>query len=350
MQEIAVKRSLLDFTPQELEGLLALKHGGRYWVKEIYKGLYRQGATSLAALNLRPDVARRLKDYEIAWPTIKKLLRDPDGTIKWLLAFGDGAEVELVLMSYPERKTVCLSTQCGCAMNCAFCATGKMGFCRQLSAGEIVAEVLIAASELAKSGQKLTNAVFMGMGEPMANYGAVMQAAAIISATNGLAIAPRHLTISTAGLPAGIKQMAREKAGYQLAVSLHSARDAVRAKIMPIAKVHPLAELLAACQEYNQITGRRVFFEYALMAGLNDSQEDMECLADFVLQLNGHVNLLAWNEVAGAPFRSVPYEQLLAAQEALERRGVRTLIRQSRGEKIAAACGQLYVKAPSPAN
>ncbi len=338
------KKTLFDLTPSELAALLKLKRGTDYWVKDIYRKLYRAGEFPPAALELRPDVHRHLKDYEIIWPKVKKVLRDPDGTIKWLITYDDGAQVELVLMSYDKRHTVCLSSQCGCAMGCAFCATGRMGLKRHLSAGEIVAEVLLAAAELAPKGEKLTNAVFMGMGEPMANYDEVMRAAAIISADIGLAIAPRHITISTAGLPTGIVRMAGEKPGYQLAVSLHSAIDTVREKLMPIARTHKLADLLAACQEYNRLTGRRVFFEYAVMAGVNDSPEAIETLAAFVRQVDGHVNLLAWNAVDGAPFKSVLRDKLLAIQSMLEKRGVRTLIRESRGEKIAAACGQLYAE------
>ncbi len=339
------KKTLFSLTPAELANVLALKRGTDYWVKTIYQKLYHSGEFPSAALELRPDVARRLKNYEISWPQIKSLLRAPDGTVKWLIAYNDGAMVELVLMSYDKRHTVCVSTQCGCAMGCTFCATGKMGFKRHLNAGEIVMEVLIARQELAKKGAALTNVVFMGMGEPLANYEEVMRAAAIISSDIGLAIAPRHITISTAGLPAGIYRMAQEKAGYQLAVSLHSAIDSVREKLMPIAKTHNLESLLAACREYNSLTKRRVFFEYAVMAGINDSPKDIEALAAFIHRLNGHVNLLSWNKVDEVPFKSADTKRLLAIQAELEKRGVRALIRESRGAEIAAACGQLYAAA-----
>lgn len=232
-------------------------------------------------------------------------------------------------------------------MGCRFCATGMMGLIRRLQPGEIVGQVLIAGERLKSLGLELTNVVFMGMGEPFENYDNVMKAAEIITADIGMAVAPRHLTISTVGLAAGILSMANAKSGYQLAVSLHSARQEIRERLMPAARGCPLEKLLAACQEYNRLTRRRVFFEYAVLPGINDSPEDVAALAAFVNSLDGHVNLLSWNPVAGGEYPAADRGRLLALQDELTTLGVRVLIRESRGNNIAAACGQLWTMVKS---
>ena len=281
--------------------------------------------------------------FSLRMPDVAGEIPSTDGlTRKFLLRLADGQTVEVVLMSYPGRYTACLSTQAGCAMNCVFCATGQIGFARHLLAGEIVAQALHAQRHLKSAGLAgLRNLVLMGMGEPLHNYDNVMAALDILTDTRGLNLGPGRITISTVGLVPGILRMARERLPYHLAVSLHAATDSERSALVPANRRWPIAGLLAACREYSQATGRRVFFEWTLIAGVNDSPATAECLAALLADLNAHVNLIPLNRTAGFGGAAAESSAADVFQRVLRDAGIACTIRQRRGIDVAAGCGQL---------
>jgi 23S rRNA (adenine2503-C2)-methyltransferase len=251
-------------------------------------------------------------------------------------------------MGYPGRHTACVSSQAGCAMGCVFCATGQGGFTRHLAPGEIVAQVLHAQRALRGAGLAgLRNLVLMGMGEPLHNYDAVMTALEIIADPRGLAIGPRHVTISTVGVVLGILRLAREGRPYHLAVSLHGASEEERGALVPISRRWPLAELIAACREYGELTGRRIFFEWTLIAGTNDSRASAARLAALLQGLDAHVNLIPLNLTPG--FLGTPTATPAASefQRILREAGLPSTIRQRRGLDVDAGCGQLRAAQPA---
>ncbi|MCA9936424.1 MAG: 23S rRNA (adenine(2503)-C(2))-methyltransferase RlmN, partial [Anaerolineales bacterium] len=267
-------------------------------------------------------------------------------THKVLLRLADGQTIETVLMNFEgrdgtPRATACVSTQAGCAMGCIFCATGQMGFFRHLTPGEIVAQVLHVQHMLAAQDDTLRNIVFMGMGEPLHNYDNTMQAIDILTDHKGLTIAPKHITVSTVGVVPGIRRLAADKRPFRLAVSLHAATDAERQALIPIAKRWPLAELMDACQEYTARRKRRIFFEWTLIAGQNDTPEQAHALGQLLQGMDAHVNLIPLNptlEFDGEPARETAVQQF---QAILANHNLPSTVRQRRGIDIAAGCGQL---------
>ena len=269
-------------------------------------------------------------------------------TYKWLFALPDGQTIETVLMLYDERRTVCISSQAGCAMGCTFCATGQGGLSRNLQPGEIVGQVLAAARWLASpppetglASSTLTNIVVMGMGEPLANYERVWQALRTITDAEGFNLGARHITLSTVGLVPGIRRMAEEPLQINLAVSLHAPNDELRSQLVPIDRRYPLAELMAAVRDYVARTHRRVTFEYALMNGINDTAMLAREMAGLLRGLLCHVNLIPLNPVAGSPYQPSTPEQAATFQAILEQNGIPTTMRLRRGIDIDAGCGQL---------
>ena len=269
-------------------------------------------------------------------------------TVKWLWDLADGARVETVLMRYPDRATVCVSSQAGCAMACSFCATGQSGFTRHLTAGEIVEQVV--AARRAASPDRLSNVVFMGMGEPLANYDRMWAAIERIHADIG--ISARHLTVSTVGVVPGIRRLSREALPVNLAVSLHAANDHLRNRLVPLNRRYPLAVLMETCRQYLTAKGRRLSFEWALIAGVNDRPSDAEELSELARPLGAHVNLIPLNPTPGYPARGTSPAGVRAFRHNLARTGVNVTIRRNRGTDIDAACGQLAagaaVRRPSP--
>jgi len=264
-------------------------------------------------------------------------------TRKFLLRLSDGQTIETVLMGYNGRHTACVSTQAGCAMGCVFCATGQMGFVRHLRPGEIVGQVLHAQRSLRASGREgLRNLVLMGMGEPLHNYDSVMTALEIISDRRGINIGPSRITISTVGVVPGILRLADEQRPYHLAVSLHGATEADRAALVPASRRWSLAELIAACRTYGEKTGRRIFFEWTLIAGTNDSPVHAAQLAKLLCGIESHINLIPLNPtsrfsgVASAGASTIEFQRVLR-----EEGGFPSTIRQRRGIDVAAGCGQL---------
>ena len=262
---------------------------------------------------------------------------DGGDTVKWLWRLADGSLIETVLMHYKDRSTVCVSTQAGCAMACGFCATGQMGFDRHLSTGEIVEQVVRAQVEA--GDRRVSNVVFMGMGEPLANYDRTW--AAVQRLHGDLGLSARHLTISTVGVVPGIRRMATEGLPVNLAVSLHAADDDLRDELVPLNRRYPLAELADACQAHVTATGRRLSFEWALIDNVNDRPEDAARLADYARPLGAHVNLIPLNPTPGWPTRGSSPARVREFADEVNARGGNATIRRTRGAEIDAACGQL---------
>jgi 23S rRNA (adenine2503-C2)-methyltransferase len=262
---------------------------------------------------------------------------DDSHTTKWAFALADGARIETVLMAYERRATVCVSTQAGCAMGCPFCATGQGGFSRHLRPGEIVEQV--AAAMRAARPRAVTHVVFMGMGEPLANYDATW--AAVVRLHDEMGLSARRLTISTVGIVPGIRRLATESLPVTLAISLHAANDELRDRLIPINKRYPLATLMEACRRYRASTNRRLSFEWSLIAGVNDSRRDAAELAALARPLGAHVNLIPLNATGGYAGRATGRVAAREFAAWLADDGVVATVRVTRGADIAAACGQL---------
>jgi 23S rRNA (adenine2503-C2)-methyltransferase len=322
----------------------------RYRVDQVWRGLYDQLLEPDAITNLPKGLRARLAEaLPAALNPAAESVSDDGDTVKWLWRLGGGASVETVLMHYPDRSTVCVSTQAGCAMACSFCATGQAGFERHLTTGEIVEQVVVAAR--AARPRRLSNVVFMGMGEPLANFDAVWGAVERIHGALGLSA--RHLTISTVGLVPGIERLTDAPLPVNLAVSLHAANDELRDELVPINRRYPIARLLRACEAYVAATHRRLSFEWALIDGVNDHDRDAVELAGAARAVRAHVNLIPLNPTPGYAVRGTPAERVRAFRQRLEDLGVNATVRRNRGTEIDAACGQLRadhestVQAPS---
>lgn len=334
--------SRYDLSRDDLARLLADAGQPSYRVGQVWEALYQRGEdpSEMTALPkaLRSSLAATA-GFEPALSPVVESASDGGTTVKWLWALADGAEVETVLMHYPERTTVCVSTQAGCAMACGFCATGQAGFTRNLSTGEIVEQVVRAGRLAREGGRRLSNVVFMGMGEPLANYDRAWEAVTRLHGEVGLSA--RHLTLSTVGIVPGIRRLAGEALPVNLAVSLHAANDALRDSLVPINRRYPLAALEEACAEYLAAKGRRLSFEWALIDGVNDRGSDARELAGLARRLGAHVNLIPLNPTPGFLTRGTPAEGVRAFRDRLVALGVNATVRRNRGTSIDAACGQL---------
>ncbi|MDX9993379.1 MAG: 23S rRNA (adenine(2503)-C(2))-methyltransferase RlmN [Anaerolineales bacterium] len=312
--------------------------------RQIWQGLYKNIWVSPDEFSnlpkpLREKMAANLR-FDVLTPTLK--LDSTDGqTRKTLLRLPDGRQIEAVLMRYDRRRTLCISTQVGCAMGCTFCATGQMGFSRHLTSGEIVAQVMYYARLLRDEGELVTNVVLMGMGEPFHNYENTMQAIDRLNDSQGYNFGARRFTISTSGLVPAIRQFADEKRQVNLAVSLHATQDDQRSSMMPVNKRYNIQELILACHEYVQKTGRRITFEWALINEVNDSPEEARKLAALLKGLLCHVNAIPLNPTTGYSGQPTTKERAAAFQAALEAAGIPCTIRMRRGIDIQAGCGQL---------
>jgi 23S rRNA (adenine2503-C2)-methyltransferase len=325
-----------DLTRDELDQLLDGEPA--YRARQIWDGLHQrvqrpEEMTELPA-PLRDLVAGALPS---ALTEVSRQSADDGQTTKWLWSLHDGAQVETVLMHYPDRVTVCVSTQAGCAMACQFCATGQAGFERHLSEGEIVEQVAVAMREARP--RRLSNVVFMGMGEPLANYDRVWLAVHRLHGEMGLSA--RHLTLSTVGMVPGIRRLARADLPVNLAVSLHAANDAKRDVLVPINKRYPLAVLAEACAEYVAATGRRLSIEWAMIHDVNDQNDDAMELAAFARPLGAHVNLIPLNPTPGYAVVGSSAARVRTFRDQLQALGVNATVRMTRGADIDAACGQL---------
>ena len=338
-----------DLTSADLTALLAGQPA--YRARQVWDGLYRQG-TGPEELTTLP---RALRDRLANEPALAPALRldaevgtDGGDTVRWRWSLHDGRLVETVLMHYPARTTVCVSSQAGCAMACGFCATGQSGFQRNLTTGEIVEQVVRAGAEARRRGRRLSNVVFMGMGEPMANYDRVWSAVDRLHAHVGLSA--RHITISTIGIVPGIRRLAAAPLPVNLAVSLHAADDALRDELVPVNRRYPLAALVDACRAWVDAKGRRLSFEWALIAGVNDRPADAARLAELARDVRAHVNLIPLNPTPGYPTAGTPPAGVRAFRELLTSLGVNATVRRNRGTDIDAACGQLAARADARAD
>ncbi len=333
---------------QETLADLLADHPG-YRVRQVWDGLHRRLLDPLAMTDL-PLALRRYLDGQLpaALAVAREDESDDGDTVKWLWRLHDGAQVETVLMHYGDRTTVCVSSQAGCAMACGFCATGQTGFERNLAEGEIVEQVVRAARRARP--RRLSNVVFMGMGEPLANYDRVWRALRRLH--DDLGLSARHLTVSTIGVVPGIRRLAAEDLPVNLAVSLHAANDADRDRLVPLNRRYPLGELMAACRDYVETTHRRLSFEWALIDATNDRPADAVELAALARPLRAHVNLIPLNPTPGYATPGTPPDGVRAFCRHLRSLGVNATVRHNRGTGIDAACGQLragHLEAEGPA-
>ncbi len=329
---------LYDLDYRALETLLQ-SWEARPSARELWRWMYRRGETDFARMtSLPPDLRERLQaEASLALPRRLARQESPQGdTRKDLLALADGETVEVVLLRYRERNSVCISTQVGCACGCRFCATGQMGFVRQMTSGEIISQVLHVRQDA-----PLSNVVLMGMGEPLLNPEHTFAALRRLLDPRGLAFPPRRVTLSTVGIVPGIRRLAEADLGIKLAVSLHAASDEVRSELMPINRTYPLESLFSALRDYVAATGRRVMFEWLMIAGVNDTPEQAELLARRLQDLPAHVNLIRLNPTSFFEGRPSSPEAIASFAAALDRAGIPHTLRQSRGVTIAAGCGQL---------
>lgn len=317
----------------------------RYRLDQLWSGLYDQLSDPADITNLPKTLRARLSDeLPTALTPVTESVSDCGDTVKFLWELDGGSRVETVLMLYPDRATVCVSSQAGCAMACGFCATGQAGFTRHLSVGEIVEQVIRAAQRA--GDRRVSNIVFMGMGEPMANLDRVWSATERIHGDIGLSA--RHITISTVGLVPGIHALRDKELPVNLAVSLHAANDELRNELVPINKRYPIDDLLGACADYLAVKNRRVSFEWAMIDGVNDREPDARELATLSRRLrpSAHVNLIPLNPTPGYPTTGTPLRRVHEFRDRLEELGANATVRQNRGTDIDAACGQLAAGQP----
>jgi 23S rRNA (adenine2503-C2)-methyltransferase len=351
--------NILDLTYPQLQELVVSLGGPAYRADQLLNWIFKKLAPSFEEMSDLPQSWRQKLAVETALftftPVEQKVSADGQ-TFKMLFQLSDGKTIESTLMSYGqtaasrERRTVCISTQVGCSFGCPFCATGQQGFERNLSPGEIIEQILYFAQMVNKeapdkvtqlSRRPITNVVFMGMGEPLANYENVWQAIAMLNSRKGLELGARQITLSTAGLVPQIRRLAGESLHVELAISLHAADDMLRNQLMPVNQRYPLAELIPACREYFAKTGRRPTFEYALFQGVNDSTKEARQLAELLKGLNCSVNLIVGNPTSRQEYRSSSPKQAAAFYSLLTAQGITSTIRVSRGADIEAGCGQL---------
>jgi len=335
--------NLVGMLPSEMEDLAVELGASRYRGRQLATWIYRKGALALDEMTDLPREFRTALAERAGarLPALERLTPSQDGSRKLVLRLDDGNLVSAVLMPDEDRMTLCLSTQVGCGYGCAFCLTGTMGLERNLTAAEIVGQVL-AAGALLEEGRRVTHVVFMGMGEPLANLAALVASLRILTdAKLGLGYSPRRITVSTVGLVSGIDRLGRENLRVNLAISLHAASDDVRARLMPVNRSWNLAALMDAVRRYPLAPRQRVFFEYVLLDGINDSVEDARRLARLLRGIRAKVNLIPFNDWEGSSFRRPPLPRILAFQAELLDAGITTTVRWSKGEDIGAACGQL---------
>jgi 23S rRNA (adenine2503-C2)-methyltransferase len=347
---------LLDLNRDEMRALMNAWGQPDFRADQLWNWVYIRLAASADEMSNLPKVlrARLARETRIGGLTpVAQQRSQNEETIKWLFELmpssvanltdgnEDVSQIETVLMAYKQRRTACISSQAGCGIGCTFCATGQMGLQRNLTVGEIVGQVLFVARELTFRNEMLTNVVLMGMGEPLSNYNATLSALRRLTDPHGFNMGQRRLTLSTVGLVPGIERFGGEGLQVGLAVSLHAATDELRNTLVPINRHYPLDRLMAACRKYVARTRRRISFEWALIAGVNDSVDQARALAERVRGMLCHVNLIPLNPTAGYPGKPSPLARVAAFRAELEHHGIPTTVRTRRGIDIQAGCGQL---------
>jgi 23S rRNA (adenine2503-C2)-methyltransferase len=345
--------NLLGQSAEELRAFMQTLGEPAYRGAQIHRALYAERRFDVAHMSNLPVALRErlARETVIALPQIVRRYGSSDGTVRYVLtlpaadASGAGkatkqATVEAVFMPEENRQTICISTQAGCAVDCHFCLTATLGLIRNLTAGEIIGQVLIALEENRARLRPQTNVVLMGQGEPLLNYEPVMAALRILLDPNGMAITPRHTTLSTSGIIPGIERLGGEKVRPKLAISLNASSNEQRDEIMPINRKYPIEDLLAACARYPLRPWEHLTFEYVLLGGLNDAPEDARRVAKLLAGLRAKVNLIPWNP-GELPYQKPAEARIEEFRGILEEKGVRAFVRYSRGQDVMAACGQL---------
>lgn len=336
-------KKIYDYNLQELEEYVVLKGYKKFKAKQIYNWLYKKRVTSFDEMtDLSKDFIKELKD-EFVIDNLSLVTKQvsKDGTTKFLFSLADGSLIESVLMVFDYGYSACITTQLGCNMGCTFCASGLLKKVRDLSAGEILNQVVKIQKYLDETNGRLANIVVMGTGEPFDNYDNVMKALSIINDPLGIEIGARHISISTCGVIPGIKRFSKEKVQYNLAISLHASNDELRSRLMPINKAYHLDELMAALKEYSKENNRRLTFEYLLLDGINDAKENADELKELLKGMNAYINLIPYNSVKEKDYHSSSERKALMFYDMLKKRGVAVTLRQKKGDDIDAACGQL---------
>ena len=353
---------LLGKSREELRALCSELGEPAYRGDQLYRALYAERVFDLAQVTNLPAAFRErlAKETTVTLPTVRQRYQSTDGSVRYLLGLGDKkdftaenaeatekkkpsrpASVEAVFMPSEARQTICVSTQAGCAVDCQFCMTAQLGLIRNLTAGEILAQILLPLEEHKETLTPQTNVVLMGQGEPLLNYDNVMAAMRILLDQSGIGLAPKHVTLSTSGIVPGIEKLAQEKVRPKLAISLNASNDAQRDVLMPINKKYPLSKLLAACREFPRGSREYITFEYVLLGGVNDSAEDARRVARLMMDLGRvKVNLIPWNPGA-LPYKEPGEESIERFHKILLEKGVPAFTRYSRGRDVMAACGQL---------
>ncbi len=336
--------NLMDLSLEETEQLVDRLGEPRYRAKQIFKWVHQKGVSDFAGMTDLPlGLREKLQAVSsVGLLAISARQQASDGTVKYLFNLTDGDAVESVFLPHDYGNSVCISSQAGCRMGCRFCASTIGGLVRNLTAGEMYAQVMGIAAD---TGQKIGSVVIMGSGEPMENLSQVLKFISLVTSPHGLNIGSRHITVSTCGVVPGIKQLAREKLQITLSVSLHAPNDEIRDRIMPINKKYPVKVLIEACREYISMTKRRVTFEYALIDNLNDSRENAIELGRLLKGMLCHVNLIPLNHVRERDFRRSRPARVRSFKDTLDRMGVPATVRKEMGADIDAACGQLRRRA-----
>src|ERR1700723_1052546 len=354
-QDTASPLDLLGKSPEELRSFVQSLGEPAYRAGQIYHAIYAERRFDFAAMSNLPAALRKRLEHEsaIAMPKVRRRYESSDGAVRYVLALnpespaavaatGKPATVEAVFMPEENRQTICISTQAGCAVDCHFCLTATLGLIRNLTAGEIVGQVLVTLDDHRANLKPQTNVVLMGQGEPLLNYDAVLAALRILLDPNGMAVTPKHTTLSTSGIVPGIEKLAQEKIRPKLAISLNASSNEQRDAIMPINRKYPIEKLLEACARYPLRPWEHLTFEYVLLGGFNDSPEDARRVVKLVANLRAKVNLIPWNP-GDLPYEQPDPERIEAFQQVLNDKSIPAFVRYSRGQDVMAACGQLAV-------
>ena len=343
-----VRQSLLGLSPADLEAQIVAVGLPKFRARQLWRWVWRHGLTNFDEMS---DLGKTVRAqfsgmFHADRPMVTRRLQSSDGTIKWLLRFPDGTEAETVYIPDRERGTLCISSQIGCTLTCSFCHTGTQKLVRNLSTAEICGQVMLAMDELGdwpagKPNRRLTNIVLMGMGEPLFNYENVAAAMRIIMSGEGVGLSKRRITLSTSGVVPEIKR-AGEELGVNLAISLHAVRDELRDELVPINRKYPLAALIDACRNYPGLSNaRRITWEYVMLDGVNDSDEDCRELLALIKGIPSKLNLIPFNPWPGSPYKCSSPERIEAFAHKVLKAGYASPVRTPRGQDIMAACGQL---------
>ena len=343
------KRELLGLTQDELREFMGALGEKPYRARQLFQAIHRRRIASFDRITDLPKTLRRILDQHaaITFTEIENVFLSSDGTRRFLLKLGDGSEVESVFMPEQRRDTICISSQVGCPLACDFCMTGVIGLKRNMTAGEMVSQVVIVLNQVYGEVVELpkrTNIVMMGMGEPLLNYDEVMKAVRVMADQEGLAIAPRRVTLSTAGIVPRIYDLAKEDVRPRLAISLTASNDELRNKLFPINRKYPLSELIEACRRYPLGDRERLTFEYVMLDGVNDSDRQARELVRLLSSVRAKVNLIPHNPAPELHYGASPMDRIMGFQSILTAAGLPSFIRRPRGQDISAACGQLAAR------